>query len=68
MHVHVCVCVCEGERDADCVSGCLCVSPCTDRDLDESTVMVWRPESDNKARKFTQRTKGEGGVDRRKAW
>lgn len=36
---------------------------CADRELDGSPVMVWRPESHNKAGEFTQRTKRgrEGG-------
>lgn len=48
---------------------CLCVSLCADRELDGSSVMVWSPESHNKAGEFTQRTKGGGWeADRHKAW
>lgn len=34
---------------------------CADRELEGLTLMVWRPESHNKAGEFTQRTGGEGG-------
>lgn len=40
---------------------------CADRELEGLTLMVWRPESHNKAGEFTQRTRG-GGLDRQKAW
>lgn len=33
---------------------------CADRELERLTLMVWRPESHNKAGEFTQRTSGAG--------
>lgn len=40
---------------------------CADRELEGLTLMVWRPESHNKAGEFTQRTRrgGRGLTDRR---
>lgn len=38
---------------------------CADRELEGLTLMVWRPESHNKAGEFTQRTRGGGLTDKR---
>lgn len=37
---------------------------CADRELERLTLMVWRPESHNKAGEFTQRTRGWGVGER----
>ena len=46
------------ERDADCVSVYACVS---DRELDGSLVMVWRPGSHTKLQSSPREQKREGG-------